>query len=190
MGEIEFDTSEIEKTYDSVEEMFEDMEKEYNQKHPVRVWINKLFKGSLFGYAPWYSLSRPDVLFMDAIRQIKWAWQRVFRHWDDRASWSIDWWLNHILPDILMQLKENKHGTPVEFFECLPHDENYDYGDEGYEIAKKRWNAELDKMIAGFLAAKQIDDYKYETEEERETLELVFQNGMNSFVENYRNLWD
>jgi len=178
MGEIEFDVEKIEKTYNRVEEMFEDMDKEFKRDHSIEHWIDEtLFKGrGLFSYSAHYSLTHPHVLFMDFIRQIKWAYQRVVRGFDDRASWSIDYWLNDKLPEILLQLKENCHGIPVQFFDGLEHDENYVYSKESEKIAEQKWNEELDKMITGFFAAKQIDDYKYETEEEREVLELVFEN--------------
>jgi hypothetical protein len=188
MGEIEFDIDNVEKT--TVKEMFEKHEIEFKKKHPIYFWIDGIFKGSLFGYAPHYALTHPLMLLGDLKDQIKWAYQRVFRGWDDRASWSIDYWLDSMLPDILMRLKETSHGIPMRFFDGLPHDDNYDYGESGDKIARKLWNEELDKMIAGFVCSKKINDYEYKTDEERKILEQVFDKGMKSFIENYHSLWD
>lgn len=189
MGEIEFDISKVEKTNETVEETFKRWDVEFRKNHPIKQWVNDLFKGSLFSYAPWYALSHPHVLFMDLMREIKWAYQRVSRGWDDRAVWGVDWWLNHILPDILFQLKTHKQGTPMKFYEGLEHDENYCYSEESDNIAQERWNKELDKMIAAFQIAKQIDDCVYTLEQEKE-LEKIVEEGMLSFVKNYRGLWD
>ena len=187
MSEIE---TKLDDLNEEIDETFARWEREFKNNHPIKNWINKLFKGNLFGYAPWYSLSSPHVLFMDLMRQIKWAYQRVYRHYDDRVCWSVDYWLDAIMPDILLRLKNTKQGTPIQFYDGLPHDENYNYGDEGDKIAQERWSEELEKMIAGFLASKKINDLEYETDEEREVLELVFENGMKLFIENYHSLWD
>ena len=187
MSEIEIKLDDLNEELD---ETLEREEMDFKKNNPIRNWINELFGRSLFGYAPTYSLSHPHVLFMDLMRQIKWAYQRVYRHYDDRVCWSVDYWLDSIMPDILLRLKNTKQGTPIQFYDGLPHDENYNYGDEGDKIAQGRWNEELEKMIAGFLASKKINDWEYETDEEREILERVFDNGMKSFVENYRSLWD
>ena len=187
MGEIEFKQEDLD---EEIHETFKRRDREFRKNHPIKQWVNDLFGGTLFGYAPHYSLTHPNVLFMDAMRQIKWAYQRVVRGWDDRASWSVDYWLNDMMPDILLRLKETKHGTPIEFYEGLPHDNNYDYGDTGDKIAKERWNAELDKIIAAFVCAKKINELEYETDYNLKTLEKVFRDGMKSFVKYYFNLWD
>ena len=164
------------------------------KKFHILKWIDKLFGGNLFGYAPHYSLTHPHVLFMDLCGHINWAWQRVYRRWDDRAAWSIDYWLNEIMPDIISQLKRNTHGTPMSFYEGFPHDKNFDYSDEDESKARELWNAELDKMIAGFVASKRMHELEYKTKEqferEYEILESIFKNGMKSFTEYYHSLWD
>ena len=175
---------------EEIDETFARWEREFKKNHPIRRWVNELFGENIFGYAPSYALGNPHILFMDLMRQIKWAYQRVRVGWDERVCWSVDYWLDSIMPDILLRLKNTKQGTPIQFYEGLPHDENYNYGDEGDKIAQERWGEELGKMIAGFLASKKINDWKYKTDEELEVLELVFENGMKSFVDNYHSLWD
>src|SRR5271157_6140443 len=53
-------------------------------------------------------------------REVKYAYQRVVRGWDDRAVWSIDYWLDDKMPAMLRKLKEDKHGIPGDMFEGLP----------------------------------------------------------------------
>lgn len=189
MSEIE---TKLDDLNEELDETFSRWDKEFKKENPIAYWVdNTLFKGEGFlGYAPHYSLTNPFVLLRDIKDQLKWAYQRVVRNWDDRVCWSVDYWLDSIMPDILLRLKNTKQGTPIQFYEGLPHDENYNYGDEGDKIAQERWSEELNKMIAGFMCSKKISDWEYETDEERELLERVFDNGMKSFVENYSSLWD
>jgi len=96
----------------------------------------------------------------------KYAYQRVSRGWDDRAVWSIDWWLDDKMPAMLRKLKEDKHGIPSSMFEGLPTipDEEWNYTDEAYEMAQARWDAILDKMIAAFEASRRIQNLTYKEE--------------------------
>lgn len=189
MDELEFKLNDLNEELD---ETFDRWDREFKKENPIAYWVdNTLFKGKGFlGYAPHHSLTHPLVLLGDLLDKIRWAYQRVWRGWDDRACWSVDSWLDSIMPDILLRLKSTKQGTPIQFYEGLPHDENYNYGDEGDKIAQERWSEELEKMIAGFLASKKINNWEYKTDEELEVLDLVFEKGMKSFVENYHSLWD
>jgi len=44
--------------------------------------------------------------------EVKWAWQRIFRKWDDTVVWSIDEHLSIVLPQILRQLKKEASSYP------------------------------------------------------------------------------
>lgn len=71
---------------------------------------------------------------------IKWAWQRLYRGWDDRVIWGIDIYLAKMIPIWLHRLKEIQHGYPAQF--------------EGPE----EWDEVLAIIIDGFEAARQIQD--------------------------------
>ena len=157
----------------------------------------------------------------DVYREVKFAYQRLTRGWDDRAVWSIDWWLDRMMPDVLRKLKKDKHGTPMSMF---PTDAEY-VRDDGnpteaaHDIAIRRWEETLDKMIAGFEAHRRMDEGLYEEElgeyplrrpdgvskedwkkvsDERykasrlleERDQKIFEEGMKLFVEHYGSLWD
>jgi hypothetical protein len=96
----------------------------------------------------------------------KYAYQRLTRGWDDRAVWSIDWWLDDKMPAMLRKLKEDKHGIPGDMFEGLPTkpDEPWNHTDEAYALAEARWDAILDKMIAAFEASRRMQNLTYEDE--------------------------
>jgi hypothetical protein len=157
----------------------------------------------------------------DTHRKLKFAYQRLTRGWDDRVVWSVDWWMNGIMPDILRQLKEDKHGIPSSMFDGLPTkpDNEWEHTPEAWEIATKRWNDILDKMIAGFEANQRMKDMIYEDElgayplhrpvgvsrdawekigEDHFTKsrllaerdQKIFEEGIKLFAEYYNDLWD
>jgi hypothetical protein len=94
-----------------------------------------------------------------------WYWakykiQRANRGWADCDIWSLDWYLSSWLPDALRRLKDTKHGTPFSVFpeEQEFIDETGNPTEQACEIAKKRWDEVLCKMIAGFEAFVRIGD--------------------------------
>ena len=75
-------------------------------------------------------------------RQIKWAYQRVTRGWDDRAVWSLDTHLSLVLGQQLIKMADIAHGYP---------------GQEGWTF--ERWTAELRTHGEALLAySNQWDD--------------------------------
>lgn len=194
MNNEDFDVSKVTEEWN--EETFKKWDEEWKKEHPIYNWIDtKLFpSGGLFGYAPHYSLTHPHVLIGDLLEQIKWAYQRVARGWDDRVVWSVDHWLDSIMPDILRKLNEIKHGTPTCLFEKLPEDV-YEYTKEQEKRAHDLWDSIIKEMIIGFEASKQLDDLYIKTtfedyKKEAKELERKRRKGMLLFVKHYNSLWD
>lgn len=153
-------------------------------------WIDSIGSGSFLGYSTTYILSHPWKGIETIADEIRWAWQRIFIGHDERVAWSIDYWMDEHMPMILNDLKIHGHGIPMVCFEEMkPINNNWEYSEENNKKAKQIWNQELDKMIAGFKAHKQLDDYNYEGGES-DNLEKIFDEGMASFVKYYGNLWD
>ena len=46
-------------------------------------------------------------------RELKWAWQRVKRGYDDRIFWNFDSYLDRIIIKALQWMLKNRHGSPV-----------------------------------------------------------------------------
>jgi hypothetical protein len=86
-------------------------------------------------------------------------------HWD---TWNLDSTLALIILPALIQLKANKHGIPSEFAEVggdsNSSQDSFDFYKESYDdafdIACKRWDEVLDKMIWSFqqIAIENYDD--------------------------------
>lgn len=188
----DFDVSKVESV--SLDDLFKEMDEREERRPRLIKWIDTWFGGGLAGYRVSYSIIRPHLVIAEWWRQVVWAWQRVFRGWDDRASWSVDYWLDDKMIAILTRLKETKHGTPTDFFDGFEHDENYGYSDEDHNKATTLWDAEIDKMISAFKASKELEELDFITREqysaERKRLNGIFEEGMKSFTKYYKSLWD
>ncbi len=154
----------------------------------LREWFDNLFPSSGFsGYSPFYAFTHPHKIVEFCFDEIKYAWQRVFRGWDDRVIWSVDIYLTEKVPLWLKELQDCKVGVPIRFFE---NPEKIEYSNEEHKIARDNWNKELQVMIDGFSASKKIHDLEWNTKEEEEELYITFEKGMQSFTKNYFSLWD
>ena len=119
-------------------------------------------------------------LIGDAKRQMKWAGQRVVRGWDDRALWSLDYYLASNLVTWLSELKRTKVGVPCSCLVAGPETE------ENMLIAVENWNTILDTMIDGFQAAADMAYGEGFDDGRRER----FRVGMQAFAEYFFDLWD
>ncbi len=184
----EFDVTQVTEETDFVKEM-EEWEKNRN---PIVKWIDTWFGGSLAGYRVTSALIHPHWILAQWGRDIKWAWQRIYRGWDDRAAWSVDYWLNNMMPDILRRLKKYTHGVPMSMYDNFQPNETWEFSDKDDEGAREKWNKTLDKIILGFEASQKLSDlnYDWENEDEEKQIENTFKDGLNLFVKHYHDLWD
>ena len=85
---------------------------------------------------------------------VKYKIQRANRGWADCDVWGLDNYLSEWLPDALKRLKKTKHGTPIRMFPENPEyiKEDGNPTETAHDIAEKKWDETLDKMIAGFEA--------------------------------------
>jgi hypothetical protein len=151
---------------------YRDWLEEHNSKTR---WDDKL--PGLFGYRFGHGI-KPWVFIPELLREIKYAWQRVYRGWDDRVLWSIHDHLIDYLPVWLAWLRDNGMGYPAD-------------------TTPEQWNEELSVMIAGFEAGRKMDDLdwfidgdKDASDVEYKRLAAVFDKGIKSFSEHFFDLWD
>jgi hypothetical protein len=173
-----------------VEELFIELDKESKKKN-FRNWLDKRFPSGIAGYGATYALTRPWKILRHIEHQIEYAWQRVFRGWDDRVIWSIDYHMAVVVPEWIRTLKVRQHGIPMSMFEGL-EEERFEngvigYGDENMKIASDKWNNILDEIANGFEAYNKIDDLPYN---EREKAFEKFNEVFDLFKKYYADLWD
>jgi hypothetical protein len=86
---------------------------------------------------------------------------------DGYDTWSFDHTLANIIYPALLQLKATKHGVPSEIVDGVggedwSQQDSFDFyketHNESWEIAAKRWDEILDKMIWSFQQLT-LDDY-------------------------------
>jgi hypothetical protein len=197
MDTIKFLTNDKNKdgrTFNSVEEMFEDMDREFRQTNPIGYWIDHtLFKGNVFlGYAPHYSLTHPWKSAELGIDQIRYAWQRVFKGYDERVVWGIDYYLTENIPIWLKELKKNNIGVSMQYFDSNDwNEEKSDFNDDAMEKALIKQNEVLDKIIEGFEAQKRIEDEAlWKNDPEYEELKNKFDEAFDLFHKYYGTFGD
>jgi hypothetical protein len=93
--------------------------------------------------------------------------RRVNIQIDKFDTWSLDHTLAHIILPALLQLKASKMGVPSEFADVggasYDSQESFEFyqetHDEAFDIACKRWEEIIDKMIWSFQQLV-MDDYE------------------------------
>ena len=76
-------------------------------------------------------------------RCIKWSGQRVFRGYADCDIWSIDCYLQRLIPDMLQTLKDTRHGSPGHLGENYTNEDGILVND----TCHTEWDRILERMI-------------------------------------------
>ena len=174
------------------DDTFDEWERDFKMNHKFSYWIDRvLFKGrNLWDYAPHYALSHPWEGLGYARRHLKWGWQRLFRGWDDRVIWSIDYHLAKNIPVWMRELKLRSHSIPARI--SVPEDyvdENYNTSDETFQIRINQWNKILEDIAKGFDSYLEIEDLPYDSDEIREKRD-DFEKGFDLLREWFGDFWD
>jgi hypothetical protein len=137
-------------------------------------------------------------VIQDFPRVLKAKWQRSTRGWADCDVWSLDSWFQHVMPNMLRQLAENKMGIPMTVFTK----EELALMELGEEVddtnAAKRWDTILHTMAHRLEAHQRfwdnMDKYseldtKAFMKKEDESIKEV-DAGLEMFVKYFWSLWD
>ena len=153
--------------------------------------LDRIFPDGIFTYRAQYILLRPWKIVEEICDRIKWAWQRVFRGWDDRVVWSIDHYLTEMIPVWLTKLKEDKTGVPVMCFEESDLNDVSGCNNAAMDRAEQKYDNILDQIIEGFQTYQKMeDDCIWKNNPEYEELYKKFENGMKLFTEYFGTFWD
>ena len=180
------------------------LEMEWNEKHPVLVFINKIydfFYYPISGFISW--------VFMIP-REIKWFFQRGIRGWADCDTWGFNGYNSRVVKEAIKHLKNTKTGHPCSLY---TYTEQRNPTTEETQEAIAKWEEILNSIIYSFECLEYIsnqdwyewypgcenfyprlqeknpilyDDIHFQTEEEYKKMKV----GMNNFCEYYMSLWD
>ena len=121
----------------------------------------------------------------DAFAQVKWAFQRMFRGWDDSAVFGVDRHIAILIPKLVRELLKDETGTPGAMFSDSDFDKE---GSVSPEIEKQR-NAEWKQILTDI--AEGFEDYStngecwmFEGSSEK------FEKAFDLFRKYFSSLWD
>lgn len=134
--------------FNSVEEMMNDMKKNYN-------WWDKFILNPKMNWLRWLIYNAKDVP-MDNYRAIKWFIQRGKRGYSDRDVWGFNWHLSEVIIQGLMDLKKQLHGCPCGMIGT----QSIETEEEPSE-AMKEWKHIIETMIWTFKASRKIQDHTW-----------------------------
>lgn len=141
-------------------------------------FLDKMFPKGIAQMNAKYALTHPHRIVSFMFLEIKWAWQRVFRGWDDTVVWSLDTYLAKNICVWLEELKKDKAGVPSNIYS------QYEDGEDGYRLALEEYRKILDEIICGF------DDYVKAVEEMRKYDKKKLKESFRLLEENFETLWD
>jgi hypothetical protein len=118
-------------------------------------------------------------------QELRWAWQRLTRGWDDCAVWSIDWHLATYVPIWIRRLRDTKVGIPAKMF-----DDPQRSSAEDLTRATKRWDRVLGEIADGFEAARTLLGAEYAGGAARRELRGRFERAMDLLKAHYFDLRD
>lgn len=142
----------------------------------------------IFDYKVVYLLTHLNIFIEEIYLRIKWAWQRVFRGYDDRTIWSLDHYLANMIPIWMKALKDSDRCVPFSMFINLEKDDRGNPTEESFEIGRNRWKEILMNIADGFAAYKEMDLYLDDAEKLKD-LKITFDRAFNLFKEYFENLW-
>ena len=126
-------------------------------------------------YTLWDKLTRPywrvSFIIKDWKYEVKWAYQRIIRGYDDRALWNLEYHLAKVIKEVTFQMAENSNGYP------------HRVGSE------KKWKQILLDISFGFGSYIEMDWF-ISNQKEYKVLDREFKKGMKLFAEYFKGLWD
>jgi hypothetical protein len=174
----------------SGESLMEAMER-YKREQAARPWYVR------YSEAIWETLVEDPIEYADdKWHELKWAWQRVVRGYDDRYIWSYHYYNAEQTLEVLKWFKSDKTGIP-----CISEDASFaEPWDRSYKENEEAWNNILGKMIAGFEAVQAMEDVHVRKDDgtfdadatiaEYKRLEAIWLEGGALYIKHYRALWD
>ena len=144
-------------------------------------------------YKLMHILFHPFMNIKEVYLHIKWAFQRVYRGWDDRAAYGIDFFLAKIVPELIEGMKKYGNSYPKD----LTPDEWIDVLNEisdGFKAAHRLQNDDFpawnDLTPEDWEKDMQPKEFWDRLQEQQDEAIKTFYEGLDKFAEHFFNLWD
>jgi hypothetical protein len=104
--------------------------------------------------------------------EVKWAYQRVVRGYDDTAIWNFEEYVAQQIKEVCFRIAEDGHGYPNH-------------------LTEKKWKQILLDISFGFGSYIEMRSGIYEVKsKEFKSLQKDYKKGLKLFVDNHEYLWD
>lgn len=128
-------------------------------------------------HEPWSTYTiKPWKLLFELYLNLKYAWQRVVRGWDDSVCWDIHNHLSEFMPQWIAEIKKVNRGYPahIAYDDCDEECRSNVFMSSHAMVGEneqddpllKRWHQILDEISDGFTAAHHIAGHHYPADDE------------------------
>ena len=139
---------------------------------------------------PWYKRMINPVkrIIRDAVYSVKYALQRLFRGYDDRAWWNMDEYLASVIAKLSRELREKGHGVPTTIYTELGFDASKtgSYSKEEQLLAEEKWDKILLDIEDGFQEYSETYGYVFNSDVDLGKFNKAF----DLLRKYFSNLWD
>ena len=113
----------------------------------------------------WYSLKHGNLIrvVQRVGCDLKFCGQRVVRGYSDRDVWDMKYWFLEVVPDMLRQLKDTKHGSPA----VLGEERVDEMGRRVNDSCHAEWDTILERLVFLFHEADEETCVRKNPMEER-----------------------
>ena len=152
-------------------------------------------------FAWYYAPLRVWRAFLNIPWELKYATQRFLRGWSDKDTWSMDFYLLSILPEMLKHLANNLNGCPASFYdESAPENQRLDKwksvllkAAKGFE-QRREWESDYTEML-GYewddeKATFSNPEFKQLYEQKSKVIQAEFEESMDFLKTYFFTLWD
>lgn len=105
--------------------------------------------------------------------EIKYGFQRMFRHYDDRDSWDVGYSVLKLMEYNIPKMRKSKNFGRPSCFETI-----------------EDWEEILDTIYLGVQSAIKVYDGDFNSSKEYKDLDNKAYEGLKLFAQFYYNLWD
>ena len=162
------------------------------ERYTLEQLIDELNKPEPWSKKIRYFPARTKHRIQQALLELKWAWQRATRKYDESMVWSFSYWMSEVMPKILQELIDMDNiGISMAFFpeHVLSRPDGH-ISDDEHDYAYNLMMDTFKAMRDGFKASRALLDYEWKDEEHLHALQEREQEALELFAKYYHSIGD